>query len=270
MRLPHRLLLPLALSWAVAVGPAHAQTGAAEPARSTAPDYRVEVLVFANRDFDANEEIFTHGREAPVAGDLSDVSLPPPESARLALQPIAPIPAAEPPGPPLGPGVGSEPGSIEMPRAIPVGREPPVIRRLLQPHELELGNTYRSLERIAAYAPLLHGGWVQAGLPQAQAVPVDLAQFGIANLRGEVELYLSRFLHIDVDVSYQPDAGVAAPAGLSRLGEFELAPRYALQGERRLRSGELHYFDHPAFGVLVIVKPMPQPEPLAGSGQPAA
>ena len=139
---------------------------------------------------------------------------------------------------------------------------------MLTADELELGNAYRSLTRLSAYAPLLHGGWVQVGLPQAQAVPFALDQFGRASLRGEIELYLSRFLHVEIDLSYQPEAAVAAPTGA--LGEFALAPRYELRAERRVRSGELHYFDHPAFGVLVVVKPVPQAPVPPDTPRPAA
>jgi hypothetical protein len=32
-----------------------------------------------------------------------------------------------------------------------------------------------------------------------------------------------------------------------------------LQEQRRLRSGELHYFDHPKFGLLMLVKPVSSP-----------
>ena len=46
------------------------------------------------------------------------------------------------------------------------------------------------------------------------------------------------------------------------LAELVLAPRYHLKATRSARSGELHYFDHPAFGALVRVTPVPaQNEP---------
>ena len=38
-----------------------------------------------------------------------------------------------------------------------------------------------------------------------------------------------------------------------------------LRTTRRTRSGELHYFDHPAFGLLVMVRPAPEEaEPTDG------
>ena len=40
--------------------------------------------------------------------------------------------------------------------------------------------------------------------------------------------------------------------------EIDLRPRYAINTDRRARSGELHYIDHPAFGVIVLVTPEPE------------
>jgi hypothetical protein len=54
---------------------------------------------------------------------------------------------------------------------------------------------------------------------------------------------------------------------------------YVLREQRRMRSGELHYEDHPRLGVLVLVTPVaapasaPEPEqpaPAAPSTPPAA
>jgi hypothetical protein len=52
------------------------------------------------------------------------------------------------------------------------------------------------------------------------------------------------------------------------LDEIVLAPQYRLMTTRRVTSGELHYFDHPAFGVLMRITPVPVQD---GSGRrPAA
>ena len=84
---------------------------------------------------------------------------------------------------------------------------------------------------------------------------------GVMNPRGTVRVHLSRFLHITLDLTYQgaPDATPAFGAS-DRLDELVLAPRYRITATRSARSGELHYFDHPAFGVLVRVTPLPAPD----------
>jgi hypothetical protein len=89
------------------------------------------------------------------------------------------------------------------------------------------------------------------------------------NPRGTIRVHLGRFLHITLDLTYQ--TGAAATVGLTAndgLGEVAFAPRYRLQTTRNARSGEVHYFDHPAFGVLVRVTPVPGQN--TGGRRPAA
>jgi hypothetical protein len=139
----------------------------------------------------------------------------------------------------------------------------------LRPEELKLGTEYRRLRNLAAYEPLVHVGWTQPGLPEGEAEPFDLKTLGIFNPRGTVRVHLSRFLHITLDLTYQGSAesGPGASAG-DGLSEIAVAPQYRLSATRSARSNELHYFDHPAFGVLVRVTPVPAPD---GAGRrPAA
>jgi hypothetical protein len=87
-------------------------------------------------------------------------------------------------------------------------------------------------------------------------------------------VHLSRFLHITLDLTYQgKELGAATPAGgapvTDGLDEIALAPEYRLKAARSARSNELHYFDHPAFGVLVRITPVPTQD-TAGGRRPAA
>jgi hypothetical protein len=69
---------------------------------------------------------------------------------------------------------------------------------------------------------------------------------------------LSRFLHITLDLTYQGSSAAAPPPGAGDgLEEIPLAPQYRMRATRSARSNELHYFDHPVFGVLVRVTPVP-------------
>ena len=115
----------------------------------------------------------------------------------------------------------------------------------------------------------MHAGWVQPGLPEADAEPFDLKMLGVMNPRGTVRVHLSRFLHITLDLTYQADADVDACASPPATGSTSSCSRRAITWSptRNARSGELHYFDHPAFGVLVRVTPRPgarRPGPPAG------
>lgn len=191
---------------------------------------------------------------------------------------------------PFGTLADDEPGAID-----PAGEPAPEPRvRFLRPDELTLGDADRVLSRLGAYRVLAHGGWIQDGLDEANAEPVNLSYLGTTNPRGTVTLYLGRFLHVALDLFYEvpPPGGTAAPGpapgslvpggsapgalgagGISPgaagpggrafagrgLSEVATPRWYELKAERNaIRSGELHYIDHPLLGVLVLVTPAPE------------
>ena len=115
----------------------------------------------------------------------------------------------------------------------------------------------------------MHTGWVQPGLPEADAEAFDLGVLGIVNPSGTIRVHLTRFLHITLDLTYQAGAApTPGPTTNDGLDELVFAPRYHLVATRNVRSGELHYFDHPAFGVLVRITPVPAQD--AQGRRPAA
>jgi hypothetical protein len=58
---------------------------------------------------------------------------------------------------------------------------------------------------------------------------------------------MSRHLHLDVNLLFRDAATASAPGG---------SLVYRLSEQRKLKSQETHYFDHPKFGVLVRVMPL--------------
>jgi hypothetical protein len=211
------------------------------PELALPPRYEVEILIFAHLTFDGTEERFdfapngfgaddTELREPPV---FDETTFNPPV-VPLTPEPLAPV----------------DPVAEQRAAALQVV--------MLRPEELKLGNEFRKLRGLAAYRPLVHAGWVQPGLPETDATPFNLHTLGVLNPRGTVRVHLSRFLHITLDVTYVAEAGAAPVAGgVDGLDELALAPQYRLSATRSARSNELHYFDHPAFGVLVRVTPVP-------------
>ena len=216
--------------------------------------YEVEIIVFANRAFDPTEERFDlapNGFADDAAASLREVPV---------FDETTFAPRQAPP-PPVAPFTPVDP--------LAAARAEALLVRPLLPEELKLGNEYRKLEAIAAYEPLLHVGWVQPGLPEADSVPFDLKTFGVLNPRGTVRVHLSLFLHITLDLTYQAaEAGTPAFGSNDGLDEIVIAPQYRLTATRRARSNELHYFDHPAYGVLVRVTPVPAPD--GSARRPAA
>ena len=196
-----------------------------------------------------------------------------------------PIPESLPlPGPdttdldPLG-GDAADPGAFDADEPAPANPAPRPTFRILRADELELRGALLRLQRDADYTPLAHGGWIQPAYPPDLAVPVDISLLGTVNPVGTVQLHLSRFLHVTVDLLYRsppvPPPLQGAPVVDGVLSELKLPLRYALRIQRRVRSGDIHYLDHPAIGLLVIVRPQPVEtqqidDPLSPPRGPAA
>ncbi|NIR29452.1 MAG: hypothetical protein GWN84_09115 [Gammaproteobacteria bacterium] len=94
-------------------------------------------------------------------------------------------------------------------------------------------------------------------------------------LEGTLRLHLARYLHLQADLLYYrpppadplpaDDSPATArnesPAGEPAAAEVWHPTLFRLQESRRMRSGELHYLDHPLFGVLALVTPFEVPKP---------
>jgi Peptidoglycan-binding protein, CsiV len=275
------IVLAIALGQASAQAPAPPPAG--EPTAAGPPLYRVEIIAFAYRDFNAGEELFDHEQRKPAPlEDLLPQEVPSYDSLDSLDSPVTrPVPGTVPspiPAPPAAPVPGAANDAGPPPADAAATPDRGAFRfRLLEPEEYQLDADYQTIERVAAYVPLLHVGWVQPGLPDEDSPPLDLSMLGSLNPSGTIRLYLSRFLHVELDLSYRPSPPATAdappePGAPDELAEVPLGPTYWLHAQRNVRSGELHYFDHPAFGVLVMITPAPaETETPAPTGvRPAA
>jgi hypothetical protein len=166
---------------------------------------------------------------------------------------------------------------------------------ILGPEDYVLNDAYERLQRLDAYRPLMRAAWIQPTLEKAQTAPIKLRRLGNPPLRldGTVTLYLSRFLHLVIDLSLEEKAPLRGPladdrvrafgdnrSGRSRSGfdpEFiSPATFYRIEEDRIVRNGELRYYDHPRFGVLAKITRVEEEEsrenvtdrfatPIAGS-----
>jgi hypothetical protein len=148
----------------------------------------------------------------------------------------------------------------------PTIEEIPAIRRidfrLLEPAQYTMCNIYSKLEKLDAFRPILHTGWTQTTVERDLTAPVRLRMLGNVPLKldGDLTLYLSRYLHLVVNlqmdaVSLQPVQSYS-PQDSSWSDKPDLRPapvRYSIFEDRIFKSGELRYFDHPKFGVLVRI-----------------
>jgi hypothetical protein len=116
------------------------------------------------------------------------------------------------------------------------------------PAESGLLPAMRALEKDARYRVLAHQRWTQAADAKSATKPVRISD-AAQKLDGVFRFYLSRFLHVEMNLVLQ--GGAAANPGEELV--------YRLQEHRRVRTQELHYFDHPKFGALVRVTPAAKP-----------
>lgn len=123
----------------------------------------------------------------------------------------------------------------------------------LEEDEYSMGDIMRRMQLLEVYDPIMHFGWTQITWPEELTRPIQLASLARPprGLDGTLTLYLSRFLHLVVDLELDApnDAYVDAARFDSPVGPV----RYRINENRILRNGELRYFDHPKFGVLAKV-----------------
>lgn len=276
------LLAPQALSQDATSDP---DAAAEEPVRR----YTVEVIIFSyTEDASVGTEIFLPDplpstgpalldedgnpllpgqmqQDIPVYGD--DV-LPAPEAdaadAQLPAWVVVP---------------GFAPGTAATARPLVAGDEGPNPFQLvlLDPADYSLMDVADRLELLDAYETLVHFGWTQPTFPEDETPPIELRLLAEPppGLDGTLTLYLSRYLHLVVDLALDAPGDFEEEIvdddsffnfGDSRPGyEDESATetpvvRFRIQEDRILKNGELRYFDHPKFGVLARVMRVEEPE----------
>ena len=117
-----------------------------------------------------------------------------------------------------------------------------------------------TLQRAGEYSVLYHRAWRQLAYSPSRAVsyPIQTTTDSGYRLEGALQLKRGRHLHLDVDLQLL-DTGLQSPGQF--LPGQELPRAYRLTERRRLRGDKLQYFDHPRFGLLVLVTPVSTPEP---------
>jgi hypothetical protein len=151
---------------------------------------------------------------------------------------------------------------------------------------------WRRLRSSQGYRPLIYASWVQNNIDYyppfrihddvvvdtqirtpTNMVMVDLQsqdpfeawRDDFYRLDGSVQLRLSRFLHINLNLEYRVPAAIPQPqnAILTQTdGAIEPAPEFAghdvyrLKQSRQVKTDRLQYFDSPWFGALVLVIPI--------------
>ncbi|MBI2994241.1 MAG: hypothetical protein HYY48_08720 [Gammaproteobacteria bacterium] len=169
-------------------------------------------------------------------------------------------------------------GAVELTATGATGANPSPFAayRVITPSRYRLGGVYGSLRSSQDYRPLLHVAWEQPGSGEGPtrlvhversaglesggagvaAAAADLSATAPAAARivdGTVRVRSGRFLHVDVDMAYFPEAGVLDPESRVPSPDSRHVGPVRIQTSRKIKLNELHYLDHPLFGVLIEV-----------------
>ena len=248
---------------------ASAQQPVAEP--GLLPDEEEEI-----RRYTVELIVFRYAEDVSVGTEIFEPDV-------IEIAPFDPLAEVEPlDGAPEEP----EPEPIAEPEAEEELEETLFEMQLLAEDDLTLTDTYDRLDRLDAYEPLMHVGWTQTALAEVDTPALDLREFGQPppELNGSFTLYLSRFLHLVVDLALdapetEQSFGRTAPRfdapprsygdlresreydGDYLYDEPQYEPlRFRIEEDRLFKNGETRYFDHPKFGVVAKVLRYEEPE----------
>ncbi len=139
---------------------------------------------------------------------------------------------------------------------------------MLAEENFQLKDEFERLDNLEEYMPLLHFGWTQTTYPDDAQEVRPLSSFVTPpnGLEGDLTLYLRRYLHLAVNLQLDDTPVKELPCDYDNDKPKESAPRtypvrYRIEEDRIFRIGELHYFDHPKFGVLAKIIRAEEVEP---------
>lgn len=140
---------------------------------------------------------------------------------------------------------------------------------------LTMVNALKAINRQSDLRPIFHGRWRQDVPTRQKPTQVHFASvvdeqspathLGLAKLEGTLSLSIARYLHFEPRLWYHADTIGLDPIALPGTDTDEpMIPSgfMELHESRRMRSGELHYLDHPKLGVIVRIDPVQIPDQL--------
>jgi hypothetical protein len=270
--------------------------------------YAVELIIFEYTDratagteiFDPDEPpplpeeafIFDDGRGDPLL-DIEQIgediaAADPVFSDTLPIDPLSAEPVADEPGI-EDDGLFGDDTDVLLPPAeevelIEIETHEQAGLKILPPEEYVLNAAYERLQTLDAYRPIMRFAWSQPTLEKELTTPITLRRLGDPPLRldGTLTLYLSRFLHLVVDLELEEKTSarnLPIDNRLRRYGDernrfgFESSFNtpsifYRIEEDRIVRNNELRYYDHPRFGVLAKIWRVEEQEPVEPGTDP--
>ncbi len=119
-------------------------------------------------------------------------------------------------------------------------------RNLQNPRSINrLAGIYQALNNSAEHRVLKTLSWSQS---EASYASSPLVKFTAQQLIGAIKVYAPNLLFAELNLRYTA-SNLPSPNSTS-------LPSYFIDEKRRLKLNEIHYFDHPKFGVILSVRPI--------------
>jgi len=132
---------------------------------------------------------------------------------------------------------------------------------LLRKNELSMKSIYDRLFRLSAYRPIVWGGWKQKIINKEKTPVINIKNLGHIpqEFKGTFQLYLSdqNRNHLVVNLSMtenqETEKNILSAINRNNLEKNLKIPliRYQIQGDKIIGLNDIHYFDHPKFGIIV-------------------
>lgn len=114
-------------------------------------------------------------------------------------------------------------------------------------------------------------------LPLPVTTPEETDEQVIEELDGTVTVVLQRYLHLYTDLAFRAPETRTQQLEASEGGEVveggSFLRSFPMRDQRRMRSRELHFLDHPRFGLIALVTPYEPGRDIdldTGTGEPVA
>lgn len=158
----------------------------------------------------------------------------------------------------------------------------PAAFQQLDASRLQLTPQVKRLTAGNRYRVLLHTGWRQPLQENGPGTPVYISSLPRSArpgnnpetvpesyVDGVITLLLTRYLHFKAHLVYtNPEVDLARQIS-QQDNSSAVIERFVMKESRRVKRQELHYFDHPYFGMVarVIRYEPPQPQPVPAASQ---
>ncbi len=170
-----------------------------------------------------------------------------------------------------------DPGRADLPGAAELVEGMPLLERstvelptapytLLPESEWRLKAEYHELRKTRGrLRPLIHTAWRQQVRSKALTQPLllrsaDEIARGTPVIDGTIQVSVQRYLHLNLDLTLREARGLSNTESRTAFSPAQPYRHYRFTSQRKMKSGDLHYIDHPKAGMLILVSRYELPE----------